>query len=172
MLLVLSLVLALVPHGAAAQSADRHASGNLPSRGVLVVGKSLAGVSLGASQETVKARWGSRYDKCAVSECRDPTWMYFYPRGERVGAAVRFRNNKAIAIFTLGATFGWKSVEGVKIADPASKVYEFYGNPRSTKCIGFEALSVTQNGVVTSFYLTSGVVYSYALTMPGATVCQ
>ena len=172
MLLLLSLVVALVPHGTASQAAERHAAGNLPARGVLVVGKSLAGISLGATQATVKTRWGSRYSTCAVDECRDPTWLYFYPTGERVGAAVRFRNNKAIAIFTLGATFGWKSMEGIKIADPASKVYELYGSPRSTKCIGFEALSVTQNGVVTSFYLTSGVVYGFAITIPKLTVCQ
>jgi hypothetical protein len=31
---------------------------------------------------------------------------------------------------------------------------------------------VTQGGVVTSFYLTSGVVYGFALTVPGLTVCQ
>ena len=170
--LILSFAVALVPHGTAAPSTLDRASGNLPARGVLVVGKSLAGVSLGASQATVKARWGGGYTTCATSECADPTWMWFYPRGDRVGAGVRFRNNKAVAVFTLGATFGWKSAEGIKIADPASKVFELYGAPRSTKCIGFEALSVTQGGVVTSFYLTSGVVYGFALTIPGLTVCQ
>ena len=82
--------------------------------------------------------------------------MYFYPSGEPVGAAVRFRNNKAVAVFTLGAVPGWKTTEGIKIADPASKVYDFYGNPKYTKCIGYEALSLTRSGVTTSFYLTDG----------------
>ena len=74
----------------------------------------------------------------------DPTWLYFYPSGEPVGAGVRFRNNKAVAIFTLGATPGWKSTEGIKFADPIDKLYDFYGTPKYTKCIGYEAYSLTR----------------------------
>ena len=170
--IVLSLAVALAPHGAAAPKAQDRASGALPTRGVLVVGKSLAGVPLGATQTMVKTRWGSRYVNCIKSPCDDPTWMYFYPSGEPVGAAVRFRNNKAVAVFTLGAVPGWKSTEGIKIADPASKVYDFYGSPKYTKCVGYEALSLTRGGVTTSFYLTSGVVYGFAITAAGVPVCQ
>ena len=147
-------------------------AGSLPSRGVLIPGKSLGGIALGTSQTQVKTRWGSRYQECEKSFCKDPTWLYFYPSGEPLGAATRFRNNKVVAVFTLGATTGWKTSNGLKIADPASRVYELYGSPRYTKCIGYEALSVTQGGVVTSFYLTSGVIYGFALTVPGLTVCQ
>ncbi len=170
--LVLSLAVALVPHSTAAQSTQQHANGRLPSRGVLVVGQSLAGVRLGQSQAKVKAILGSRYTLCVKSPCTDPTWLYFYPTGEPVGAGVRFRNNKVVAVFTLGATPGWKSTDGLTVADPASKVYELYGNPKYSKCIGFEALSMRGNGVVTTFYLTSGVIYGFALTIPGLTVCQ
>ena len=171
---VLSLAVALVPHGTTAQSAQQHVAGKLPSRGVLVVGSSLAGVSLGQTQAKVKALWGGRYTVCNKTEapCPDPTWLYFYPSGTLVGAGVRFRDNKVAAVFTLGATPGWKSVEGATVADPASKVYELYGNPKYSKCIGYEALSVRKNGVVTSFYLTSGVIYGFAITAPGVTVCQ
>ena len=87
-----------------------------------------------------KKRWGSRYVNCTKSPCSDPTWLYFYPSGEPVGAGVRFKNNKAVAIFTLGATPGWKSTEGIKVADPINKLYDFYGTPKYTKCIGYEAL--------------------------------
>ena len=170
--LALLIAAALVPQAVAAPAGQNRATGALPTRGILVVGKSLAGISLGATQTTVKTRWGSRYVNCIKSPCSDPTWLYFYPTGEPVGAGVRFRNNKAVAVFTLGATPGWKSTEGIKIADPASKVYDFYGNPKYTKCIGYEALSLTRNGVTTSFYLTSGVVYGFAITSPGVPVCQ
>jgi hypothetical protein len=170
----LSLVLgtALVTQGAAAPSAHERANASLPPRGILIVGKSLAGVSLGQTQAKVKSLWGGRYTNCITAPCEDPTWLYFYATGEPLGAAVRYRNKKVIAVFTLGAVPGWKTAEGVKIADPASKVYELYGNPKYTKCIGFEALSVQRNGIVTSFYLTSGVVYGFALTVPKLTVCQ
>jgi hypothetical protein len=170
--LALIVALAIVPAALAAPAGQQRTTGALPTRGVLVVGKSLAGISLGATQTTVKTRWGSRYTNCTKSPCSDPTWLYFYPSGEPVGAGVRFRNSKAIAVFTLGATPGWKSTEGIKIADPSSKIYDFYGNPKYTKCIGYEALSLTKNGVVTSFYLTSGVVYGFAITVPGISVCQ
>jgi hypothetical protein len=157
---------------ACASLASTATAGNLPSRGILIPGKSLGGIALGTSQTQVKTRWGSRYQECEKSFCKDPTWLYFYPSGEPLGAATRFRNNKVVAVFTLGATTGWKTSNGLKIADPASRVYELYGSPRYTKCIGYEALSVTQGGVVTSFYLTSGVIYGFALTVPGLTVCQ
>jgi hypothetical protein len=172
--LVLSLAVAFAPHGASAPSAQQRAAGHLPARGVLVVGKSIAGVKLGMTQAQVKTILGGNFTNCITSPCNDPTFLYFYPSGEPLGMGVRFNKKtlKAVAIFTLGAVTGWRSSDGLKIADPASKVYDLYGSPRYSKCIGYEALSVQQPGVVTSFYLTSGVVYSYALTMPGATVCQ
>jgi hypothetical protein len=171
--LSVALALVLVPVAAAATSTQHKPSaGHLPSRGVLIPGKSLGGVSLGQTQTKVKALWGGRFTQCEKSFCKDPTWLYFYATGEPLGAATRFRDNKVVAVFTLGATTGWKTSNGLKIADPASRVYELYGSPRYTKCIGYEALSVTQGRVVTSFYLTSGVIYGFALTVPGLTVCQ
>jgi len=179
--LVLLLAVVLVPaaaagtaaqHKSAGAAAQSRSAGALPTRGLLVVGKSLGGINLGATQAMVSKRWGNRYTNCTKSPCSDPTWLYFYPSGEPVGAGVRFKNNKAVAIFTLGATPGWKSTEGIKVADPISKLYDYYGSPKYTKCIGYEAYSLTKNGVVTSFYSTSGVVYGFAITVPGLSVCQ
>ena len=173
LLVVVVLCLAVAGSGTAATSVQDRSAGFLPTRGKLIVGKSLAGVKLGMTQTQVKNILGGRYKLCdQKAACPDPTWLYFYPTGEPLGAGVRFRGNKVIAIFTLGAVPGWKSGEGVTIADPASKVYEVYGSPKYSKCIGFEALSLAQPGVVTSFYLTSGVVYGFALTAPKLTVCQ
>src|SRR5262249_10716542 len=98
------------------------------------------GITLGATQTKVKTTWGGAYTPCIQTPCKDPTWLFFYRTGEPLGAAVRYRNNKVIAVFTLGAVPGWKSQQGLKIADPASKIYDLYGNPRYTKCIGYEAL--------------------------------
>jgi hypothetical protein len=122
----------------------------------------------------VRSLWGNAFKPCPKNFCDDPTWIYLYPRGEPLGAGVRFRKDKVVAVFTLGATSGWHTEQGVTIADPASRVYDLYGNPRYTKCIGFEALSIgpARGPVITSFYLTSGVVYGFALTAPGVSVCQ
>lgn len=172
--LVLSLAVAFAPHSATVPSAQRQTAGHLPSRGVLVVGKSIAGVKLGMTQAQVKTILGGNFTNCITSPCNDPTYLYFYPSGEPLGMGVRFNKKtlKAVAIFTLGATPGWKSTEGIKVADPISKLYDYYGSPKYTKCIGYEAYSLTKNGVVTSFYSTSGVVYGFAITVPGLTVCQ
>ena len=170
--IVLSLAVALLPHSGTAASKEQVATGKLPSRGVLVVGKSLAGVRLGQTQAKVQKLWGRDYINCVTLPCKDPTWLYFYHSGEPLGAAVRFRHKRVVAVFTLGAVPGWKSTHGVTIADPASKVYALYPKPRYTKCVGFEALSVERRGSVTSFYLTSGVIYGFALTIPKLAVCQ
>jgi hypothetical protein len=170
--LVLSLAVALMPNGTARQEAPSRQAASLPQKGVLIIGKSLAGVKLGYTQAKVKSLWGGNYKPCPKGFCTDPTWLYIYPRGEPLGAAVRFRNNKVIAVFTLGAVAGWRTEQGVTIADPASRVYDLYGRPKYTKCIGFEALSISGRTVVTSFYLTSGVVYGFALTVPGLNPCQ
>ena len=130
--LALIVALAIVPAALASPASQQRSTGALPTRGILVVGKSLAGISLGATQTAVKTRWGSRYVNCTKSPCIDPTWLYFYPSGEPVGAGVRFRNSKAVAIFTLGATPGWKSTEGIKIADPITSSTTSTA-PRSTR---------------------------------------
>ena len=173
--LVASLALAFLPQGAATHAnaaGAQQSAGRLPTRGVLVVGQSLAGVRLGQTQTRVRQVLGGNYRSCTTAPCSDPTWLYMYGTGEPLGAAVRFRNKKVVAVFTLGAVPGWKSSNGITVADPASKVYDLYANPKYTKCVGFEALSVRNNNVVTSFYLTSGVIYGFALTIPGLTVCQ
>ncbi len=170
--LIVSVAIALLPHGAAKEQAQHHVTGALPSRGILVFADNLAGVKLGHPDTKVKALWGSPTRVCTTYPCTDPTWIYIYPKGQPVGAAVRFKNKKVIAVFTLGAVPGWKSSEGITIADPVSRVYDLYPNPKYTKCIGFEALSIPRPGVTTSFYLTSGVIYGFALTVPGLNVCQ
>jgi hypothetical protein len=172
--LVLSLAVALMPSTSVKQEASAQRNAALPQKGILVIGKSLAGVRLGDTPQRVRKLWGGNYQPCPKGFCTDPTWLYIYPRGEPLGAAVRFRNNRAIAVFTLGAVTGWRTEHGVTIADPASRVYELYGRPKYTKCIGFEALSLQPKGTraVTSFYLTSGVVYGFALTVRGLNPCQ
>ncbi len=170
--IVLSLAVALLPHGGATASKEQIATGKLPTRGILVVGKSLAGVRLGQTQAKVQKLWGRNYINCVTLPCKDPTWLYFFHTGEPLGAAVRFRHKRVVAVFTLGAVPGWRSTQGVTIADPASKVYDLYPSPKYSKCVGFEALSIARPGVVTSFYLTSGVIYGFALTIPKLAVCQ
>src|SRR5581483_6448460 len=144
--------LVLVPPASAAQ---RRSEGTIPARGVFVPGVSLAGVGLGMTQAQVKQHWGPFYKLCANNPyCTKtkPVWLFTY---------------------THGAINGWKTSDGLRIADPISTLYTIYPQARIyTKCIGFEAYSYRKNGVTTTFYLSTGVVYGFALTAPTEPICQ
>jgi hypothetical protein len=142
----------------------------LPARGVLSPGQSLGGVRLGETAVQVRARWGSRFTRCAV--CPRTTWLYTYPSGGPRGAAVSFRNGRVAAVFTLGLPRGWRTTKGVVLGDPAEKVQAVYGRLSWSRCIGYGALSMRSAGVVSSIYTYGDSVYGFALTRAGEPVCQ
>jgi hypothetical protein len=161
---VVSLALALVSHGGS------HATGRLPSHGVIVPGVSFAGVKIGDSPKKVRARWGNRFIQCKY--CTDMTWLYEYQFGEPLGAAARFQHNKVVAVFSLGSPAGWKTNKGLAMGDPISNVYQYYQTTGTTRCIGFDAITAKTGKNVTAFYSTAGVIYGFAIVIPKMTVCQ
>jgi len=162
-LVVLALV--CVPVALGARTAE------LPARGVLTPGESLAGVHLGDTVAKVKRLWGSNYKVCP--SCKAPTWFYFYSRGEPLGAAVRFnKQGHVAAVFTLGSPTGWRTAEGLLVGEQIDKVVRLYGSLGWHVCIGYGAMSMRKGDVVTSIYTTGQVVYGFALTAPKEPVCQ
>jgi hypothetical protein len=153
---------------ARSESATR--STNFPVRGVVVPGKTIGAVGLGMSEAQVQARWGHTYDVYEKTP-KITTWLYEYKGGEPLGAAVRFQNNKVVAVFTLGSPAGW-GLKGVMMGDPVANVYSIYGNTGDANCIGYDALTVRLGGGTTSFYSASGVIYGYALTASSQPPCQ
>jgi hypothetical protein len=164
--LVLAFVLAL----ALVAQAGSVSTGHFPSAGVVVPGVSFAGVKLGYTEQQVRAIWGNNFKTCAY--CADTTWLYVYRGAEPLGAAVRFRNNKLVAVFSLGSPAGWKTDKGLFMGDPISNVYNFYGQTGTTRCIGFDALTVRIGSSTTAFYSAAGVVYGFAIVGAGLPVCQ
>jgi hypothetical protein len=169
--LALALALALPQHQAA------NASVTLPLRGVLVPGRSLAGVSLGDTLQTVKTRWGTSYRVC--KSCNEKasgrqTWFYTYLRdAQSLGAAVNFnRQGKVVAVFTLGSPAGWRTQEGLLLGEQIDRVVDLYGHLKWRVCIGYGALSMNKPGIVTSIYTNGEAVYGFALTAPNEPVCQ
>jgi len=167
--LALALALALPQHSAAGTGVT------LPLRGVLVPGKSLAGVGVGDSAATVRSRWGSDFSVCtACATAPRKTWFYTYRRqNESLGAAVTFnRLGKVVAVFTLGSPTGWKTREGLMLGEQVDRITDLYGQLRWKVCIGYGALSMRKPGVVTSIYTNGEAVYGFALTAPAEPVCQ
>jgi hypothetical protein len=162
--LVLSAVLALVSH------TGSHTSGHLPTRGVVIPGVSFAGVKIGDSMQRVRTLWGNNFESCKY--CNDPTWLYEYRGAEPLGAAVRFQKGKVVAVFSLGSPAGWKTDKGLYMGDPIANVYQYFPNTGTTRCIGFDAITVKTGKYVTAFYSAAGVIYGFAIVIPTMTVCQ
>ena len=164
---ILALALACVPAAFAARSANQP---KLPSRGVLHPGLSLAGVHIGDTVATVKRTWGSNYKLCP--DCKTPTWYFFYPTGEPLGAAVKFKAGRVVAVFTLGAPNGWHTAEGLLMGEQIGKASELYGSLGWKGCIGYGAMSMRHGNIVTSIYTTGEAVYGFAITALAEPVCQ
>jgi hypothetical protein len=154
----------------AASLAGEQREAFLPTHGVLISGRSLAGVHLGDTPADIRATWGTNYRAC--SGCTLTTWLYTYET-KPVGAAVIFKGNHVVAVFTLGSPFGWRTQKGLALGADVHKLVAMY--PASSMgykvCIGFNALSTRQGETVTSIYTQAESVYGFALTMAGAPVC-
>ena len=169
--------------GATAKPAG--AAGVVPQHGIFVVGKTLGGIGLGWTQAQVKARWGANPTICTTApQCSksQPVWLFIYRLGEPLGAGVRFRYGKTVSVFTLGTPGvnslsaggggGWKTSLGLKTFDPISNIYSLYPQATiDTNCSFYNAISMKQDGVTSSFYTSSGSVYGFALNAPGEPVC-
>jgi hypothetical protein len=163
---VIRLALALTFALAAASSSPAVAS--LPQHGVLVPGKSLAGVRLGDTASAVRARWGTRYRLC--DRCAERTW--YYTHRQATGVGVSFRRGRVSTVFTLGSPQGWRTREGLRLGDGIDRVDGLYAGLSWKACIGYVALSMRQAAAVTSIYTTGESVYGFALTRPGEPICQ
>ncbi len=142
----------------------------LPRKGVLVSGRSLAGIKLGDTRADVRARWGGHYTVC--DGCKPTTWFYFYETGDPVGAGVRFRNGRVIAVFTLGMTLGWTSDDGVRVGEVLDGGEQPGGKGSWTNCPGYGATSEPSSGAVTSVLTVGSAVYGFSLTRPNEPVCH
>jgi hypothetical protein len=172
-ILVCVLTLVLAPTAAA----------KFPIHGVLIPGKSLAGVQLGDTPAAVTKLWGSSYNVCTYCGA-ETTWFYIYPTPridmlypngtesyEPLGAAVRFRNARVSAVFTIGSPDGWRTAQGLLTHAEITDAISLYGVLNSVSCIGFGAMTIRAGNVVTSILTTGEAVYGFELSTPNEPVC-
>src|SRR6185437_7757053 len=146
------LLAVLLLSAPAAALAGEHHEAALPVRGILVSGQSLGGVTLGDTPADVEATWGTDYTICRT--CRLTTWYFVYPT-RPVGAAVIFdKANHAVAVFTLGTPFGWRTEKGLQLGEEIHTLTAMYPAPQMDwkACIGYSALSLRHGTAVTSIY--------------------
>ena len=143
----------------------------LPHTGVLVPGRSLAGVRLGDTATTVARRWGPAHDVCGV--CDERTWLFHYATDGTKGVAAVFHGDRVAALFTLGAPHGWRTADGLRLGEARERVKELYGTGlRETVCTGYTALTIRSPRAATSIYVTGDSVYGFALSLPTMPVCR
>lgn len=162
-----ALALALVAAGLAAAPA---AIGAPPRAGVVVPGKSLGGVRLGATRPQVRAAWGGSFGVCRG--CREPTWYFNFHIFEPQGAGVSFRGSRASALFTLWQPSGWRTDRGLRIGDPGARVASLYGPLLRLNCGTYSALTLRRARALTAIYLVDEKVWGFGVSRPDEPVCR
>jgi hypothetical protein len=142
----------------------------LPARGVLVPGRTLGGLAIGATRPQVRAVWGTDFGRCRG--CRDETWYYTYHRFAPQGAAVTFEGGRVVALFTIWSPQGWRTSRGLQVGDAAARVTELYGALPRVACGAYTAVVQTRPATTTAFYLVGDKVWGFGLSRAGAPVCR
>ena len=141
-----------------------------PKAGVLVPGKRLGGLTLGATGAQVSAAWGSRHGVCR--DCREQTWYFNLRRFEPQGAGVAFRRGRVVALFTLWSPQGWHTDRGLRIGDPATRIAGLYGPLLRVNCGTYAVMTLRRGRTTTSFYVVDERVWGFGLSRLAELACR
>ena len=158
--LIASVALVVAPPASAAP----------PRAGLVVPGKTLGALALGATKAQVKAAWGTRYGVCR--DCRAETWYFNLRRFEPQGAGVTFRRGRAVALFTLWSPPGWHTSQGLRVGDPEFRIATIYGSLLRVDCGRYSASTMRSKRVTTAFYVLDGQIWGFGLSRPAQPVCR
>ena len=141
-----------------------------PGAGVLIPGRSLGGVKLGATKAALERSWGRAYGVC--KGCRHETWYFNYYAFQPRGAGVELRDGKVAAIFTLYEPAGWQTNRGLQLGDPETRVTSFYGALIRRQCGGYSVLVLPGRDATTGFYVLDDRLWAFGLSRPGLPLCR
>jgi hypothetical protein len=142
----------------------------LPQHGVLVPGKSLGGVRLGAGEAQVRAAWGPRVGVCRG--CTHRTLYFTYGKFDQVGVGAEFRAGRAVALFTLSLPTGWRTNRDVRLGDSTVAVNGAYGVLPRVECGHYYALVQRRGSVATAFYFKDDTLWAFGLLRASVPVCR
>ena len=141
-----------------------------PGAGVLVPGRSLGGIALGATKTEVEQRWGRAYGVCRG--CPTETWYFNYYAFQPRGAAVEWHKGRVVGLFTIYQPLGWRTTRGLALNDPAARITAMYGPLRTIGCEGYSVLSLTARNVTTAFYVLGDRLWGFGLSRPSVALCR
>jgi hypothetical protein len=142
----------------------------LPQQGVLVAGKSLGGVRLGAAEPQVGAAWGPHVGVCR--NCRRRTLYFTYGKFDQIGVGAEFRRGRAVALFTLWLPTGWRTNKGVRLGDTPLSVNGAYGTLPRVECGHYYAFVQRRGSVATAFYFKGDTLWAFGLMRASVSVCR
>jgi hypothetical protein len=146
------------------------ASAAPPGVGVLVPGRSLGGLELGATKAEVERRWGRAYGVCRG--CARETWYFNYYAFQPRGVGVEWRNGRVVALFTIYQPLGWRTPTGLELNDPASRITGSYGPLKTIGCNGYSVLVLNGRRATTAFYVLGDRLWAFGLSRPGIPLCR
>lgn len=146
------------------------ASAAPPGAGVLVPGRSLGGIELGATKAQVERRWGRAYGVCR--DCPNETWYFNYFAFQPRGAGVEFRDGRVAAVFTLYQPPGWRTTRGLALGDSVARVTSVYGALVRRECGGYAVLVLPGSRATTAFYVLDDKLWAFGLSTPGVPLCR
>ena len=141
-----------------------------PQQGILVPGRSLGGARLGATAAQLRAVWGRAHGVCR--SCATRTWYFNYRAFQPQGLGAELRHGRVTALFTVWQPPSWRTREGVRLGDDASRLRAVYGVLAEETCAGYDAFVLGRGPARTVFYVHDGRVWGFGLLAPRVPVCR
>ena len=142
----------------------------LPQEGVLVPGRSLAGVELGATEPQVRRTLGPFVGVCRGCDRR--TLYFTGGEFEETGVGAEFVRGRAVALYTLWMPRGWRTRNGLRLGASELEVANANRRALRTECGHYAALSVRRGRVVTAFWVRDGTLWAFGIQRPSVPLCR
>jgi hypothetical protein len=142
----------------------------LPQQGVLVPGRSLAGVELGASERQVRRALGPNVGVCR--DCPRRTLYFTRARFDQTGVGAEFVRGRAVALYTVWMPTGWRTSRGVSLGAPELQLVNAHRGTLRTECGHYATLALRRGRVVTTFWVRDGILWAFGIQRPSAPLCR
>jgi hypothetical protein len=144
--------------------------GTLPKAGVLVPGRSLAGVAVGETTAQLRATLGTFYGVC--DGCAHTTWYFTPGRWQQSGLAVELTGGRVSGLYTVWNPAGWRARSGLEIGAVEAQVTQL-AKPRLTiACPDYTAYATDTGAARTVYYVFDGKLWGFGLFARGSDPCR
>ena len=138
---------------------------------MLVPGRSLGGIELGATKAEVERRWGRAYGVCRG--CATETWYFNYFAFQPRGAGVELREGpRRGRVHALPAPGLADDAAASRWATRWRASRSVYGALVRRECGGYAVLVLPGRGATTAFYVLDDRLWAFGLFRPGLPLCR